>query len=73
MKSTLIDSNVLVDLFGDESEWKGWSDQMIFQCRNQGPIVINRFNLIGKQVILANAADYSVQHPLPTVPSHSLE
>jgi flagellar assembly factor FliW len=33
----------------------------------KGPIVINRFSLIGKQVILANAADYSVQHPLPTV------
>ena len=32
----------------------------------KGPIVINRFSLIGKQVILANAADYSVQHPLPT-------
>jgi flagellar assembly factor FliW len=32
----------------------------------KGPIVINRFSLIGKQVILANAAEYSVQHPLPT-------
>ena len=41
MKSTLIDSNVLVDLFDDESEWKGWSDAMITKCRDQGPIVIN--------------------------------
>jgi flagellar assembly factor FliW len=32
----------------------------------KGPIVINRFSLVGKQVVLANAADYSVQHPLPT-------
>lgn len=32
----------------------------------KGPIVINRFSLIGKQVVLANATDYSVQHPLPT-------
>ena len=32
----------------------------------KGPIVINRFSLIGKQVVLANAADYSVQHTLPT-------
>lgn len=31
----------------------------------KGPIVINRFSLLGKQVVLANAADYSVQHPLP--------
>lgn len=33
----------------------------------KGPIVINRFSLVGKQVVVANAADYSVQHPLPTV------
>lgn len=39
----------------------------------KGPIVINRFSLIGKQVILANAADYSVQHPLPTVQPQTTE
>ena len=32
----------------------------------KGPVVINRFSLIGKQVVIANASDYSVQHPLPT-------
>jgi flagellar assembly factor FliW len=31
----------------------------------KGPIVINRRTLVGKQVVLNNAADYSVQHPLP--------
>ena len=31
----------------------------------KGPIVINRHTHVGKQVILANASDYSVQHPLP--------
>jgi flagellar assembly factor FliW len=31
----------------------------------KGPIVINRYSHIGKQVILANAAQFSVQHPLP--------
>ncbi|MFO1511421.1 MAG: flagellar assembly protein FliW [Verrucomicrobiota bacterium] len=31
----------------------------------KGPIVINRFTLRGKQVVLANAARYSIQHPLP--------
>ena len=41
MKSTLIDSNVLVDLFDDGSEWQGWSDAMVAQCRDRGPIVIN--------------------------------
>jgi flagellar assembly factor FliW len=33
----------------------------------KGPIVINRHTHIGKQVIIANAADYSLKHPLPVV------
>jgi len=31
----------------------------------KGPVVINRHSHIGKQVIIANAVDYSVDHPLP--------
>lgn len=31
----------------------------------KGPVVFNRTTGVGKQVILNNAADYSVQHPLP--------
>jgi flagellar assembly factor FliW len=31
----------------------------------KGPLVINRHTHIGKQVIIANANDYSVEHPLP--------
>jgi flagellar assembly factor FliW len=31
----------------------------------KGPVVINRNSGLGKQVIIANAANYSVQHPLP--------
>lgn len=31
----------------------------------KGPVVINRATGVGKQVVIANAADYSVQHPLP--------
>jgi flagellar assembly factor FliW len=30
----------------------------------KGPIVINRRTLIGKQVIINNAAQYSLNHPL---------
>lgn len=32
----------------------------------KGPIVVNRQSLLGKQVIPINAANYLVQHPLPT-------
>lgn len=31
----------------------------------KGPIVINRFTMTGKQIVITNAAAYSVQHPLP--------
>jgi flagellar assembly factor FliW len=31
----------------------------------KGPVVVNRHSHIGKQVIIANSADYSVNHPLP--------
>ena len=31
----------------------------------KGPIVLNRFTLIGKQVVLTNSSDYPVQYPLP--------
>ena len=41
MSSTLIDSNVLIDLFDDGSEWQGWSESMIASRRNRGPLVIN--------------------------------
>jgi flagellar assembly factor FliW len=30
----------------------------------KGPIVMNRFSRIAKQVIISNSADYSLQHPL---------
>lgn len=33
----------------------------------KGPIVINRHSLVGKQVVLSNAADYSLQFPIPTI------
>ena len=31
----------------------------------KGPLVINRHTRVGKQVIIANANNYSVEHPLP--------
>ena len=41
MKSTLVDSNVLIDLFDETSEWREWSDAMITACGNRGALVIN--------------------------------
>jgi predicted nucleic acid-binding protein len=41
MSSTLIDSNVLLDLFDNESEWQEWSDAMLTQQARRGDLVIN--------------------------------
>jgi len=35
----------------------------------KGPIVLNCHTLIGKQVVLTNAARYALQHPLPVAES----
>jgi flagellar assembly factor FliW len=31
----------------------------------KGPIVLNRYTLTGKQVVISNAPKYALQHPLP--------
>ena len=41
MKSTLVDSNVLIDLFDEGSDWRDWSDAMLTRCAARGPLVIN--------------------------------
>ncbi len=41
MNSTLVDSNVLIDLFDEDSEWRDWSDAMMTRAANRGPLVIN--------------------------------
>lgn len=39
--TTLVDSNVLIDLFDEESEWREWSDAMLARCARRGALVIN--------------------------------
>jgi predicted nucleic acid-binding protein len=41
MNSTLVDSNVLIDLFDEASEWREWADAMIADLGTRGPLVIN--------------------------------
>ena len=63
MSSTLIDSNVLIDLFDDQSEWQGWSEAMIAARRNRGPLVINP--IILAEVSLGFASYDDVNEHLP--------
>ena len=41
MRSTLVDSNVLIALFDERSEWREWSDAMLTRCASRGLLVIN--------------------------------
>ena len=37
----------------------------------KGPVIFNRRTMIGKQVVLANANTYSIQHPLSVGETHA--
>jgi predicted nucleic acid-binding protein len=41
MTSTLVDSNVLIDIFQSGSPWFGWSSRQIGAAHDAGPVVIN--------------------------------
>lgn len=38
---TLVDSNVLIDLFTDGEVWADWSEQQLERASSQGPLLIN--------------------------------
>jgi predicted nucleic acid-binding protein len=38
---TLVDSNVLLDVFTDDPAWVGWSSEALVHAFDQGPVVIN--------------------------------
>jgi predicted nucleic acid-binding protein len=39
--STLVDSNVLIDILTEDSEWFDWSASMLEAAAHEGPVVIN--------------------------------
>lgn len=67
------------DISDDDTEFLGLKnpqDAMVFNIVTihadgratvnlKGPIVMNRFTLVGKQVVPLNVADYGIQHILP--------
>lgn len=38
---TLVDSNVLLDIFGDDPTWKTWSRRQLDRAALDGPLLIN--------------------------------
>lgn len=41
MPGTLLDSNILLDLFTEDAEWFDWSAAMVAEAAEQGPLYIN--------------------------------
>ena len=41
MAGVLVDSNILLDLFTEDSEWEDWSAAMLAELSRSSPLVIN--------------------------------
>src|SRR5687767_13684929 len=41
MKTTLVDSNVLLDIATDDPRWSAWSSEALEAAGNESPLVIN--------------------------------
>jgi predicted nucleic acid-binding protein len=41
MSDTLVDANVLIDIFGGDAVWRDWSTQQLLVSRESGELVIN--------------------------------
>ena len=71
--STLVDSNVLLDILDEDEEWMDWSASMLADAARQGPLVINPLIFAETSVTLetveeleeALPASYFVREPLP--------
>lgn len=73
VSGTLIDSNVLLDILGEDHEWAQWSMESLQAAGDQGPLVINpviysevsiRFSRI-EAMEEALPTEYFVRSPLP--------
>lgn len=42
MTDTLVDTNILLDVNGDESTWKAWSERHMAEAADGGGLVINQ-------------------------------
>lgn len=40
-RGTLVDTNVLLDVFTDDPTWGGWSAAALAEARDAGPLIIN--------------------------------
>jgi predicted nucleic acid-binding protein len=71
--STLVDTNVLLDLLDQDEEWIDWSAAMLSRAAREGPLIINpliyaetsvTFNSL-EELDAALPSEYFVREPLP--------
>ncbi len=41
MKGTLVDSNILLDIFTNDPKWMPWSSEVLAHCVDEGAVYIN--------------------------------
>lgn len=71
--STLVDSNVLIDVLAEDDEWVDWSASMLARAAEEGPLVINPVVYAEVSIAFdsiedlddALPAEYFVREPLP--------
>jgi predicted nucleic acid-binding protein len=62
--STLVDSNVLLDVLEEDAEWKDWSAAMLAQAAERGPLVINP--IVYAEVCFGYATVEALESALPS-------
>ena len=62
--STLVDSNVLLDVLEEDAEWMDWSAAMLAQAAERGPLVINP--IVYAEVCFGYATVEALESALPS-------
>ncbi len=66
MNGTLVDSNVILDIFTSDSAWFWWSGSMLERCTNQGDLYINALIYAEASVRFANIEEVEAALPAST-------
>ena len=64
MKTTLVDSNVLLDIATNDARWSAWSAQALEMVANESPMAINA--LIYAEVSIGYRRVEDVEHAVPS-------
>lgn len=70
--STLVDSNVLLDILDEDEEWMAWSASMLADAAKHGPLVVNQLILAEASVTFDTIEDVDEALPMPYFVRESL-